>query len=254
MTPLISADYNYSQPFISDLYQKNNPVPVNNIPASQTGSDIVDISGKARDLFLRKCEEGCEVEWQKQDAEFEFNYSENYNLRITGSGITYNDSYELDVKAEFTFQSGTAGHGVQAKFFKASLSFHVSVNRNLSVNPFEKKEDILSLVRRVVNTVIRTVLDKDKDLAGIIFDPEDYKELAALQHGAFLKKFEAVIQSIIISTKVLHMIKGEKQGDQILILPKRAKSGGVNIEYSEAKAWDFSLKIEEVEGVYMGVV
>jgi len=255
MIPLISADCNYKEPFIPDFILHKPSIQNNNNSISDTGKDRVNISEKAMKLFIQDCDnKDCEFKWIKQNAEFEFNYSENSLLRINGNGVTYQDSFELDVNAEFTFQSGTAGDNASVRFFKATLCFHVSVKRNLSVNPYEKKEDILSLVRRVVNTVLRTVLDKDKDLAGIIFDPEDYKELAALEHGTFLKKFEAIIQAIIINTKVLHMIKGEKQGEQVFILPKRAKSHRVRIEFSEAVARDFEFKIEEIEGNVQGFV
>ena len=247
MIPAISTDCNYKDQSVPGLFPQNSIYNNNSDMISYKRSDRVDISGNAMNLFLRSCDSrDCNVIWQKQDTEFKFNYSENSSLKISGNGAAYNNKIDLDVSAEFTFQSGKTGKNGSARFYKAALSFHLSVQKNLSVNPFEKKEDILSLVRRVVNTVVKVVLDKDKDLAGIIFDPDDFKELAALDHGAFLKKFQAIIQSIIISSKVLHVIKGEKQGEQILITPKRNKSAGVKIDFSEAIVKDISFKIEDI--------
>jgi hypothetical protein len=60
-----------------------------------------------------------------------------------------------------------------------------------------------------------------------------------------MKKIFAIIQAIIMVTKILKFLKEEDEGEQVILHPRRLKTKGIDIEKQHIRVEEFKVAVYE---------
>jgi hypothetical protein len=168
--------------------------------------------------------------------------------RLSAQGYFSFEKKEIHLSLRGFVEETVEGEESQKRFIEFQLSCSVLHAESISISKFEKKENIMELVRRLLYDLVDVACDDDKKLAGVILDFKDFRELSAVDGGRLLEKVEALIRMIIVSAHVLNEVKGAKDRDEVVLYPKRIKACGPVAEKRKLSNTDFSMKIRNVVG------
>jgi hypothetical protein len=167
--------------------------------------------------------------------------------QLTADGYFSEKTRSMDLSFTYTFQQEIMNNGVKEMHtFQADFSLKLQNIDNKSIKPFEKKEDIMDFVRRLVKEIMEIAKDKDKLLGGVIFDQEDLEELSKIENGKLMQKIQELIATIIIVARMQAMIEQNKDQELVLLNPKREKTSGIDINIDKSNISDFSLSIKDI--------
>ena len=180
---------------------------------------------------------------------FNLTFGASTTQRVTAHGIYAAESRELELTLRFDLPRPAEGDGPTAGTLQVELRLRASVNRSRSVERFEQKEDIVSLVRRVANAMLEVARSDNQRLAGVVFDADDLAELAALDGGRTLMTLVQLIQQIIdysYRLKALHADGPNERVEDVILTPQRRITQGLKTEYNETRLTDVALEIRQV--------
>ncbi|MDD2889914.1 MAG: hypothetical protein PHE49_04640 [bacterium] len=239
--PNSTSPYSYKEYVASNNQQNSNSITIN-------PSDEVSISPALKYLLDR----GVNV----TDSEASIlNSITNFNLifeaknkeQLTTDGYFLEKSRSIDLSFTYTFQQEIINNGVKEMHtFQADFSLKLQNIDNKSIKPFEKKEDIMDFVRRLVKEIMEIAKDKDKLLGGVIFDQEDLEELSKIENGKLMQQIQELIATIIIVAKMQAMMEQNKDQELVLLQPQREKTPGIDINIEKSNISNFSLSIKDI--------
>jgi len=208
--------------------------------------DTVTISEQGQALLRSQTRMSCTEEvFEYSNIDFSCTAAESSSISVTGTGLTISGSSALYMNLEMTLLRKNADDSYQAFNMEISMSFRKE--QSLTINPETKKEELTGFVNRVVRSIVKTVQDKGKDFAGILFDSDDYKDLSAIDNGKFVRKLESLLQVIITQTRLNHLLKEEKPGVQVIFCPQRKEENSISADGSSCKKMDIHIDVFESE-------
>jgi len=236
-----TAPYSYKEYVAANNQQNSNSLTIN-------PSDEVTISPALKYLLSQG------VNVNESEASI-LNSITNFNLifeaknkeQLTADGYFSEKSRSMDLSFTYTFQRELINNGVKEMHtFQADFSLKLQNIDNKSIKPFEKKEDIMDFVRRLVKEIMEIAKDKDKLLGGVIFDQEDLEELSKIENGKLMQQIQELIATIIIVAKMQAMMEQNKDQELVLLQPQREKTSGIDINIEKNNISDFSLSIKDI--------
>ena len=163
--------------------------------------------------------------------------------RLSAQGYFSFERKEIHLSLRGFVEEAVEGGENQMHLVEYQLSCSILRAESISISKFEKKENIMHLVRRLLCDLADVACDDDKKLAGVILDFEDFRELSAVDDGRLLGKVEALIQMIIVSARMMEIMKGSKDQEDVVLYPKRIKIGGTVTEKTGLTFTDFHMEI-----------
>jgi hypothetical protein len=176
--------------------------------------------------------------------QFRLNFASQHVKQLSAEGSFEAERGELSLSVSFTFQRQVTRNGRQeVHTFQAQLKLRASNVQSVTARPFEEKEDIGLLLRRLVDDIMDIAWRDNTRLAGVVFDHEDWMELAAVDRGRTLNALAALIQMVIAYTHQLKAMKEGKRVQDITLTPQRQKTAGVRVHQEATIISEFSLEV-----------
>ena len=157
----------------------------------------------------------------------------------------------MNLSVHFTFRKEVAVEGhAELRTFKADLQISVSQVNRKTVTPYARKEDIMSLVRRLLRDIEETASDENKVLGGVILDYKDFRELFALDNGKLVHNLMALIELTVILARLRQRLEGDEK--VVVLTPERKETRGVSVTETGMRMESFHLKVREVTAAEAG--
>jgi len=184
---------------------------------------------------------------QSSGFNFNFNFNESSDLKINTSGIFSSKRKSIELNLNFVFEREVMINGsMQKKKFEANINFTSVLEENLSVSPYNKKEDIVKFIQRVVDEVLEVAFEDDLALKGVVLDKKDLEEIEELEDGKIAKLLVTVVNLAIMVGKIKKQIKEDEKIEDVILAPKRKEEEGLEVNKSKIKIENFSVSINEI--------
>lgn len=180
------------------------------------------------------------------DLEFNLEFTSNSLERLSATGYYAEESQSLSLSLSYTFQREVIVKGrTQVRTFEASLDVKVSRLQVTAASPFARKEDIMALVRQLLNDISRVTADDGKLLGGVVIDRQDFLDLVAVDSGRLAKKLEALIQLTVMLARLKQLLDDE-DAELVILNPQRQETGGWAVVDIEERLESFRLVIRDI--------
>lgn len=242
---------------------QNNPwqplVPLSKLPTrpparSMKGSaptnETQDVSADLSPIALLLSEEGLDFESSSitKDAvntHFNLEFTSHSTEHLSASGYYSEESKTLDLTWHMTFQREVEINGsTQTRTYEAELRVHLSKASTNKVSSYVQKEDILSMVRRLLQNLNEIIADEDQALGGVLLEFADIHELFAIDDGRLAHDLMALIELTIMLSRLRHMLEGDEE--LVFLAPERGETRGVTAHEVESVVESFQLEIRDV--------
>ncbi len=214
--------------------------------ASREGAVSADLSPWA----ILLSEEGLDfsassVETLSGSMDFNLEFTSSSVERLSVSGYYSKETETLNLSLLFTFQKEMTVEGhTELRTFKADLQISVSQVNRKTVTPYVRKEDIMSLVRRLLRDIEETASGENKVLGGVILDYKDFRELFALDNGKLAHDLMALIELTVILARLRQRLEGDEE--VVVLTPERKETRGVSVTETGMRMESFHLEVREV--------
>ncbi len=185
------------------------------------------------------------------DLEFNLEFTSSSLERLSATGYYAEESQSLSLSLRYTFQREVTIQGrTQVRTFEASLDIQVSRLQQTAASPFTRKEDIMALVRRLLNDIGRVTANDGELLGGVVIDRDDLLDLVAIDSGRLANKLEALIQLTVMLARLKQLLDDET-AEVVILNPQREETRGVEVVKFEERLESFQLVIRDItaEGV-----
>lgn len=188
--------------------------------AQRTGLDIAHSSRIVRDSTIQ----------------FSFNYQDTQIRNIQANGFLSAEKQSLSFDLSFEINESEIT-GDQSRNRTIRFDMHISVE-NFSMKQLEvgkTTESIQDFVTRIAKLIAKYAVDKDQEIAGLILDFKDVRDIYGIDNGKTLKLIMAAISILYITNKILDREKEDvvlyvKRKEEPYILLKKHKES--NIQFS----------------------
>jgi hypothetical protein len=224
--------------------------PVRPAEKSSLPEKVQDISADISPIALLLSEEGLDFESSSIDRDsaathFNLEFTSHSMERVTASGYYSEETKSLDITWHVTYQREVEVDGsTQQRTYEAEIRVHLSKVETVDVSTYVQKEDILSLVRRLLQGLNEIIADEDKVLGGVVLNFADIQELFAIDDGRLAHDLMALIELTIMLSRLRHMLEGDE--DVVFLAPERGETRGVNVHEVESVVESFQLEIRDV--------
>lgn len=214
--------------------------------------DTADISPQAMLSSIAGLDfDNSNVEYLESRLDFDLEFKSSAFERLSASGYYAEERRELNLSLNFMFQKEVDVDGqTQTRLFEANLSFSASNVKTFSISPFEKKEDVMELVRRVIKSLSMVSQEDDQILGGVLIDPEDFTEIAAIDNGELAQALYSLIQSIMLYTNIMKEMKEDQGSELVVLCPERRKYFGLEMQENSHEIKNLHLEIKDITEEY----
>ena len=209
-----------------------------------------DVSADLSPWAILLSEEGLDfststAEMTEVSTSFSLDFTTSSVERLSVAGYYSVESATLNLSWHLTFQKEVQiGDHTELRTFEADLSVSISQVDTRSVIPFVHKEDIMSLLRRLLDDIQEIAADDNKVLGGVVLDYEDFRELFALDDGKLAHNLMALINLTILLARLRQLLDGSEE--MVILHPKREKTEGIEVAESSIRIENVQLEIREI--------
>ncbi|MFC1746919.1 hypothetical protein ACFLZR_01125 [Candidatus Neomarinimicrobiota bacterium] len=183
-----------------------------------------------------------------EKATFQLSFTARSTERLTAEGNYRAEEGTLSLSYTYRFQQVVVENGQErARSFEVRLNLQVDHISETKAEPTHEQEDILALVRRLLEDISRLVADDEHDLGGVILNREDLLDLMSIDDGRIAKKLEALIQMTVALARLRAQLKGDRE--LVVLWPQRKEEEGIRVESFTRDLTQFELSIHEVNEV-----
>ena len=180
------------------------------------------------------------------ELEFNLEFTSSSLERLSATGYYAEESQSLSLSLRYTFQREVTVEGrTQVRTFEASLDIQVSRLQVTAASPFARKEDIMALVRRLINDISQVAADDGKLLGGVVIDRQDFLDLVAVDNGRLANKLEALIQLTVMLARLKQLLDDEAT-EVVILNPQREETRGWEVVEFEQRLESFQLVIRDI--------
>ncbi|MCK4578405.1 MAG: hypothetical protein KAU50_06425, partial [Candidatus Marinimicrobia bacterium] len=172
-----------------------------------------------------------------------YSASESEQLSASGSYSTQTQTLSLDLRMMFQTEEAVED-GTKIHHFEANLQVELSQIQGHSIQPYVKKEDIVSFVRRLLEKISELVADDGQDLAGVVLDLEDFQDIVALDNGKLAELLSNLIQMVVTQAQMKRILDGGEE--PVLLAPQREAISGVETYNYLRQVRRFRFTVKEV--------
>lgn len=216
-------------------------------PAADRGGDVsADLSPWA--VFLS--EEGLDFSTSSVQAlelgmDFNLEFTSSSVERLSVSGYYSEETESLNLSWRFTFQQEVSVEGrTELRTFGADIQVNISQVNSKNVTTYARKEDIMSLLRRLFRDIEKIAADENKTLGSVVLDYKDFREIFALDNGKLAHDLMALIELTVILARLRQMLDSKKE--VVVLAPEREETRGVTVTETSMRIESFHLEIRDV--------
>ncbi len=230
-------------------------VPPHQLPGATAGVPAdrgeVDVSVDLSPTAVLLSEEGLDFSTSSVEAlslgmDFRLEFTSGSVEKLTASGSYSEETRSLHMSWHFTFQKEVAVEGgTELRTFEADLQVSISQVDRKTVTRFSHKEDIIALVRRLMEDIQEIAADDKRILGGVVLDYHDFRELFALDHGKMARDLLALIELTITLARLKQML-GEQPKEAVILRPERRETEGMTVSEESMTVEHFRLQIRHV--------
>lgn len=247
---MMSISINMDIPFshrIKTALLRNEPEQVQQSGKQSVKNDTAEFNQVLKNLSLLDfSNSSIRSEGQFSNFSFLFKSVKDEKLSIDGFYSEKENLFNFTLKYRF-IKKGHDSNGKSIKTLEATLDFNSGYKDILLINMGEQKEDILSFVERIINTIIKSAGDDKKVISGIIFKDEDLKAITEIGDKKILTEIFNLIQTIYSNQKIKEQLQNSKRKEEVILKPEREKSETIELKKEAKSKYSVLLSIKEVE-------
>ncbi len=185
------------------------------------------------------------VEALELGMDFNLEFTSSSVERLSVSGYYSEETGWLNLSWRFTFQQEVSVEGgTELRTFEADIQVNISQVNRKTVTPYVRKEDIMSLVRRLFRDIEKIAADENKALGGVVLDYKDFREIFALDNGKLSHDLMALIELTVILARLRQVLDSKKE--VVVLAPEREETRGVTVTETSMRMESFHLEIRDI--------
>jgi hypothetical protein len=185
------------------------------------------------------------IEKSLERLDFHLEFNSGTVEHLSASGYYSEETKSLDITWSLSFQGEVEVDGrTELHTFEAKIQMHVDQVVQQSVSSYVQKEDILSLVRRLLQDLHEIAMDEDQALGGVVLEYADFQELFAVDNGRLAHDLMALIELTIMLARLRQMLDGNVE--EVILSPEREETRGVLANEVNMVVESFQLEIRDV--------
>lgn len=180
--------------------------------------------------------------FSESEMKFNLNYQDAKVMNINANGIFAMQTQTMEMNFSFEIKESDLNPESQSnRIFKFNMQISMQQTEVQQLNINEKKESLPDFLMRIAKIISKYAQDKDKEIAALILDKEDVKDIIALDGGKILKDIHAAINILYITNQIL-----DKDKEDVAVYVPRKKE--TLVEYTELKSnkFNISFSVEEI--------
>lgn len=182
---------------------------------------------------------------QSESMDFTLEFTSSSVERLSVSGYYSEETESLNLSWRFTFQQEVSVEGrTELRTFEADIQVNISQVNRKTVTPYVRKEDIMSLLRRLFRDIEKIAADENKTLGGVVLDYKDFREIFALDNGKLAHDLMALIELTVILARLRQMLDSKKE--VVVLAPEREETRGVTVTETSMRMESFHLEIRDI--------
>ena len=209
-----------------------------------------DVSADLSPWAVLLSEEGLDFSTSSVEAlelgmDFNLEFTSSSVERLSVSGYYSEETGWLNLSWRFTFQQEVSVEGgTELRTFEADIQVNISQVNRKTVTPYVRKEDIMSLVRRLFRDIEKIAADENKTLGDVVLDYKDFREIFTLDNGKLAHDLMALIELTVILARLRQMLDSKK--DVVVLAPDRKETRGVSVTETSMRMESFHLEIRDI--------
>jgi hypothetical protein len=165
--------------------------------------------------------------------------------RLTASGYYLEESETMHLAWHVRYQREEIVNGrAEVRTYEADLRVNVTQVSRKTVSAYVQKEDIMSLVRRLMEGIHEIAADDSKALGGVVLDYSDFREIFAIDNGRLAHDLMALIELTIMLARLRQILEGDME--EVVLAPQREETRGLVVTESNMRVESFQLEIRDV--------
>lgn len=223
------------------------------IPGSKNRSDAA-IEAEVSPIAVLLSEEGLEfnrstVSSSVEHLSFNLTFSNKQSEKLTAQGRFDRITRDLDLQLQYTF------HGVDKnsrppvrKSFTVQIRISMTEVRNKAFSPFVKKEDILSMVRRVLGELQAVTGRAGATFTGATFKSKDLEALYNVDNGKLARALEELIHLIMLMARLKEL--NDSDNADVVLRPgyNEVSVSGAEVTEDREKISSLQISVQEIPG------
>lgn len=224
-----------------------NPI----IPGYKDSSDAA-IEAEVSPIAVLLSEEGLDfnrstVSSSVEHLSFNLTFSNKQTEKLTAQGRFDRITRDLDLQLQYTFNGvDTNSHPPVKKSFTVQIRISMTEVRSKAFSPFVKKEDILSMVRRVLGELQAVAGRSGATFTGATFKLEDLEALYKVDNGKLARALEELINLIMLMARLKELNDGDKP--DVVLRPGRNEVSGAKVTEEYEKISSLQISVQEIPG------
>ena len=241
--------------FLTNSLSPGMVVPLTHSSRGKTGSvpskPAPNVSADLTPAAVRLSEENLDfarssATTTSTELEFKLEFTSSSLERLSAEGYYAEASQSLSLALRYTFEREiTIEARTRVRTFEASLDIQVSRLQYSAASALTRKEDIMALVRRLLNDISRVAANDGKGLDGVVIDRDDFLDIAAVDSGRLANKLEALIQLTVMLAHLKQLLD-DKTADGAILTPQREEIRGVQVVELQERLESFQLVIRDI--------
>jgi len=221
------------------------------IPGGKNRSDAA-IEAEVSPIAVLLSEEGLEfnrstVSSSVEHLSFNLTFSNKQSEKLTAQGRFDRITRELDLQLQYTFHGvDKNSHPPVKKSFTVQLRISMTEVRSKAFSPFVKKEDILSMVRRVLGELQAVAGRGGATFTGATFKSEDLAALYNVDNGKLARALEELIHLIMLMARLKELIDSDNA--DVVLRPDYNEVSGAEVTEDREKISSLQISVQEIPG------
>ncbi|UCH10612.1 MAG: hypothetical protein JSU61_01580, partial [Fidelibacterota bacterium] len=157
--------------------------------------------------------------------DFNLEFSSSSVERLSASGYYLEESETMHVAWQVRYQREEIVDGrAELRTYEADLRVNVTQVSRTTVSSYVQKEDIMSLVRSLMEDIHEIAADDSKALGAVVLDYSDFREIFAIDNGRLAHDLMALIELTIMLARLRQMLEGDME--VAVLAPQREETKG----------------------------
>ncbi len=180
--------------------------------------------------------------FSESEMKFNFNYQDAKVMNINASGIFAMQSRTMEMNFSFEVRESDLNPESQSnRIFKFNMQISMQQTEMQQLNINKNKESLPDFLMRIAKIISKYAVDKDKEIAALILDKEDVKDMIALDGGKILKDIHAAINILYVTNQILN-----KDKEDVAVYVQRKKETLVEYQGLKSSQFNISFSVEEI--------
>jgi hypothetical protein len=241
-----------ANPFVGTGPMTRMSVPVNSSRSGSGWGPSLQDSLSLSDTGMELARSGIDlnrsfVKRSNGSLDFQLEFNSQRTETLSATGYYSEETQEIQMSLSFRYQEEVIVDGrKETHWFEANLNVKASQVRQTSVSVSEEKEDILKVVRRIVEHIGEARDRKNTRLAGVVFDHEDFMDLVMVDGGRAANMLAGLVSMVVNYSYFLKRMEEGEDIQDVVLFAKRGHNLRIDRETNKMAFQEVSLSITDI--------